>query len=198
MMAKQVDARAFAVVLSMGCAIIGVAHILSHLLATPLAPQFLGMNASFVSAITYGIAATIPMVVLLRMFMRSTYPPFVHFRDDQIDFLSQLDFKLTHSRIVVISLVAGFGEEMLFRGVFQTYLNDHVSLSLAILVPNIVFGLLHARNIAYALIAGAAGIYFGVLYALTGALLVPIIAHALYDFAALEVARKSTKATNQS
>ncbi|MEM6414795.1 MAG: type II CAAX endopeptidase family protein [Pseudomonadota bacterium] len=190
MFSKYTEERTFATILSFGCVIIGVAYILSLLLEVPLAPQLLDMGPPYSIAIVYGIAVTIPMVVLLKAFMNSTYPPFLRFREDQIEFISRLGFKLTSSRILLISLVAGIGEELLFRGVFQTYLSNQGPLLLSIIIPNILFGLLHARTIAYALIAGAAGCYFGIVFVLTGSLIVPILAHALYDFVALAIARR--------
>ena len=48
-----------------------------------------------------------------------------------------------------------------------------------------VFGLLHFITPLYALLAGLMGLYLGWLYEATGNLIVPMIVHGLYDFAAL-------------
>ena len=49
----------------------------------------------------------------------------------------------------------------------------------------ILFGLLHAVNVAYAVLAALMGLYLGWLWMATGNLAVPIVAHAVYDFLAL-------------
>jgi membrane protease YdiL (CAAX protease family) len=84
-----------------------------------------------------------------------------------------------------LGLAAGFGEELLFRGVLQYELASRMDPSLAILFSSIVFGALHAVTPLYALLATLASVFFGFLYELTGNLAVPIICHAVYDVGAL-------------
>ncbi|MEO0399487.1 MAG: CPBP family intramembrane glutamic endopeptidase [Pseudomonadota bacterium] len=179
------DQRAFGAAAGMGLCIVVIAFTLAALFKTPFGPQF----TTTPSAIIWGVVGAAPLAALLLLFMRTDIAPIAAFREDQIDFLGTLGFRLTAPRIVAISLIACVGEELLFRGVFQTALATHVPLIAAILVPNIFFGLLHARTLIYAIIAGSAGAYFGWLFAVTGTLVVPIIAHALYDCVALAVAR---------
>ena len=86
----------------------------------------------------------------------------------------------------ILGAVAGIGEEWLFRGVFQQCLIDKFgSSSISLAVSGLVFGLLHAVTPVYALLAGAASVFFGYLYILTNNLAVPMITHAVYDVFAL-------------
>lgn len=86
----------------------------------------------------------------------------------------------------VLGLAAGFGEEMLFRGILQFELVSRVgSSAVAIGASSILFGALHAVTPMYAFLATLASIYFGSLYVSTGNLAVPILCHALYDVGAL-------------
>lgn len=87
----------------------------------------------------------------------------------------------------VLGLAAGFGEEMLFRGILQYELVSRVGASpaLAIGASSILFGALHAVTPMYAALATLASIYFGYLYTHAGNLAVPILCHALYDVGAL-------------
>jgi membrane protease YdiL (CAAX protease family) len=55
----------------------------------------------------------------------------------------------------------------------------------ALLLAAALFGVLHFITPAYAVLAGLLGLYMGVLYLVTGNLLVPIVVHSLYDFVAL-------------
>ncbi|KAL7536244.1 hypothetical protein ACHAWF_005405 [Thalassiosira exigua] len=94
--------------------------------------------------------------------------------------------------------VAGWGEEWLFRGVFQTYLGESFSRGIALTVSGIVFGLLHAVTPIYALLAGAASVFFGYLYNQTENLAVPMICHAVYDIGALMWAHWSVTALTRN
>ncbi|MCG8584479.1 MAG: CPBP family intramembrane metalloprotease, partial [Pirellulales bacterium] len=91
--------------------------------------------------------------------------------------------KLWH--FAVISVLAGLGEELLFRALLQSALIDWLGVWPGILVAGLLFGLAHPLSRTYIVVAAAIGIYLGWLFAATSNLLVPIIAHALYDFIAL-------------
>jgi uncharacterized protein len=100
-----------------------------------------------------------------------------------------------------ISLLAGVGEEMLFRGVLQATFADWLGRLpgagqmgwngvqpadwAAAVAAALIFGAAHWVNAGYALLAALIGLYLGGLWILTGNLIYPIAAHALYDFVAL-------------
>jgi len=86
---------------------------------------------------------------------------------------------------LALGFAAGFGEEMLFRGVLQYGLAAKVGTVGSLVVASVIFGALHAVTPLYALLAGIASVYFGYLYLCFGNLAVPIFAHALYDVGAL-------------
>lgn len=87
---------------------------------------------------------------------------------------------------LALGAAAGIGEEMLFRGVLQFELGSRLgSEILAVGLTSIVFGALHAVTPLYAGLAALASVYFGWLYLVTGNLVVPIVTHAFYDWAAL-------------
>ena len=86
----------------------------------------------------------------------------------------------------LLGLAAGFGEEMLFRGILQyELLSRTTSSALAVGASSLLFGALHAVTPLYAALATLASVYFGALYLSTGNLAVPILCHALYDVGAL-------------
>jgi uncharacterized protein len=88
--------------------------------------------------------------------------------------------------LALVALSAGIGEELLFRGVVQAGLAGPLGILPALLIASLLFGLVHAMSRAYFLITFFAGIYLGLLYLWSGNLLVPIIVHFLYDWAALQ------------
>jgi len=81
------------------------------------------------------------------------------------------------SDIIIISLLAGFGEELIFRGVLQT--------KYGIVAASIVFGLMHSVSFAYVVVTIVMGFYIGIIYNAGGSMLIPIQLHFIYDLAAL-------------
>lgn len=88
---------------------------------------------------------------------------------------------LSATDIVLLSLAAGIGEELFFRGLLQSFVG--------VWGAAIIFGLLHALTPAYFVMATAIGVWFGLLYEYSGNLLVPILSHATYDIFALYLLR---------
>ncbi len=91
----------------------------------------------------------------------------------------------TLNDLIVISLLAGIGEEFLFRGVVQ--------VKFGIVIASIIFGLLHFVSPAYAIVTTVMGFYLGVVFQQSGGLLAPVIIHFLYDLAALVYLRYYVK-----
>jgi membrane protease YdiL (CAAX protease family) len=92
-------------------------------------------------------------------------------------------------QLAAISLAAGFGEELLFRGVLQSSLSDRLGppwgIWAGLLFASVIFGMCHWLTFTYALLATLIGVYLGTLLLVTENLLAPIVSHALYDFVAL-------------
>lgn len=94
-----------------------------------------------------------------------------------------------HGRVAVAvaALIAGFGEELLFRGVVQSSLAGWAGPWVALVLASVVFGLLHALSRAYFVLATIMGLYLGAIYQVTGNLMVASLVHAFYDWVALEM-----------
>lgn len=87
--------------------------------------------------------------------------------------------------VVLVSALAGIGEELLFRGVIQAGLVAWLTPASGIVIASLLFGLAHAVSFSYLVLATLMGLYLGLLYHWTGNLLVPILVHALYDWVAI-------------
>jgi membrane protease YdiL (CAAX protease family) len=95
--------------------------------------------------------------------------------------------------ILVISLLAGLGEELLFRGVLQTLVaNASGSPAVGLAAASVLFGAVHVGSrdfLGYGTWAACIGAVIGWLMMATGGLTAPVVAHALYDALALSYVR---------
>ena len=89
--------------------------------------------------------------------------------------------------LACVAVLAGVGEELLFRGFLQTWLSSHVTMTWAVLSASVIFGLLHYLSHAYFISATLMSIAFGVAYYVTDSLLMVMVWHGVYDFIALLV-----------
>ena len=146
-----------------------------------------------------GIAATIPLLIFLVWLYKTRFAPIARLREDQLKFFADNNIPLDTGSIFAFSIAAGIGEELLFRGALQGVFDLFLPSAAAIIIAGVLFGALHCRSYAYAVIVSVAGVYFGWLYVATGSLIAPIIAHTLYDLAAFFLARAGVnelRATN--
>jgi len=79
-------------------------------------------------------------------------------------------------QIVVVSVAAGVGEELFFRGWLQPVFG--------LTAASVAFGLAHvagSRMLAFGVWAAGMGVVMGGLALATGGILAPVTAHACYD-----------------
>jgi membrane protease YdiL (CAAX protease family) len=133
----------------------------------------------------WGMLAAVPMLAGFFAAVRWPVGPLGGIKEFTDRIIRPLMMPCSLVDLAGISLLAGLGEEMLFRGVLQDAFAHWLPLWLAIVTVAVLFGLLHAVTFTYALLAALVGAYLGVLYWGTGNLLAPILAHAVYDFVAL-------------
>jgi hypothetical protein len=81
---------------------------------------------------------------------------------------------LTPAQVLVLAAASGIGEELFFRGALQP--------RVGLVAASLLFGAAHfvpARPLAlWSVFAAAAGLLFGLLFATTGNLVAPVVAHA--------------------
>lgn len=91
--------------------------------------------------------------------------------------------------LILVSVFSGVGEEVFFRGAVQQ--------EFGLVVASLLFGVVHVgpdrRYLVWTAWAVLAGFLFGALYAVTGGLLAPILAHAAHNAATLLIWRRSRR-----
>lgn len=135
-------------------------------------------------AVLLGVVASLPPLAGVALALRSEWPPLARLRDLIHRVIGQLFAELTVLDLAIVSILAGIGEEAFFRGFLQTALAGKLGITAAVAVTSLIFGLAHFVSFGYAVYATVVGAYLGVLM-LAGGLVVPIVAHAVFDFVAL-------------
>jgi uncharacterized protein len=135
----------------------------------------------------WGVAATGPLLIGLVWMLTSGYSPVRRLVTFVVDNLGPLLDGRSLAQLALLAAVAGISEEILFRGVVQVGLDRALPTIWALAAASALFGLVHFASRAYAVMAGAMGLYLGGLFLVQESLLAPIITHALYDLAALIV-----------
>lgn len=166
--------------------------ILAVLLGLPFGLRIWETAAPNTRAALEIVAVTLPM---LFGFLAMKTLPLESFRKiDRLvreifkDYLKQLPFW----KLAGIGVLAGFGEELFFRGLLQTgaiQLLDYFvpgdfgyhGMFAVVFFVSVLFGLGHAITKTYFFLAFLISVYFGVVFIATENILVPISAHALYD-----------------
>ena len=125
------------------------------------------------------------MLIFLAVTLRWPIGPLARIRTFFDRELAPLLKECHWSDYLLISIAAGVGEEMLFRGLIQGALSLFFGPWAGVSAAAILFGLLHPVSMTYVVVATSLGAYLGVVWLVTGNLLSVMVAHAIYDFLAL-------------
>lgn len=133
----------------------------------------LAFPVSMAAALVSGAAVAGVAVLSTRILVRRT----VWARRLHVEFRNLLE-PLSAAEIAVFALTSGVAEEMFFRGAMQP--------SLGIVLSSLIFGAVHVgpmrRFWIWTVWATAMGFVFAALYAATGELLAPVVAHVLINY----------------
>jgi uncharacterized protein len=143
----------------------------------------------------WGLAACVPLLVSMLALRGLKSGPFGRLNQVVDRFVVPLFSSCTLYDFALISMVAGFAEELLFRGLIQSALTNWLGLAAGLVIASLLFGLAHIITPTYAVLAALIGVYLGWLWIATGNLLAPIVAHALYDFVALVYLTRSSRSS---
>jgi len=171
--------------LSLGAVALIVGWLLGH---SPLSRVSSGLTQLLWFA-ALGAAATVPMLLGLLASLACPFEPFVRLRRLVAELVPRLFPGAGLLELTLVSMAAGIGEELLFRGLVQDGLSrwpgDPFGVWFGLAVASVLFGLAHPVSPLYVLLATLNGAYLGWLLIATGSLVTPVVAHATYDLLAL-------------
>ncbi len=144
-------------------------------------------------SVLYGFYGTLPLIVIFMAMQYMPIPAIQKIRQILIDTLAPSLYRSHWTDLFILAAIAGFSEELLFRGVIQPWMENSWGMTTGLIASNILFGLVHAITPLYAVLATCVGIYLGLFLDYGGErnLVTPIVIHAVYDFLAFLVIMKS-------
>ncbi len=147
-------------------------------------------------AVAWGLAGTIPLYGFFVVCYRIPYGNLQAIKRLLIDRMGPMLDVCHWSGLLYLGLLAGFTEEILFRGLLQPLLESHWGWLVGLILSNVLFAMAHFITPLYALLAGLTGIYLGWTLDVGGErnLLTPVVIHATYDFLAFQAVVQTYRA----
>jgi len=148
-------------------------------------------------AMINGLFLTLPVALLFFVTQEMAYEPLQEIRRLLHSTLGARLLQRHWTDLFILAAIAGFSEEVLFRGTIQPWLEDSTGLIGGLLISNAVFALVHAVTPLYAVLAFVMGLYLGISLDYGGErnLLTPIMIHGLYDFIAFLIILRDYRRT---
>jgi uncharacterized protein len=137
------------------------------------------------AAVLAGMGLALPCFLAFVWLLRSSSPVCTGLRRILETTLRPVFAPWSLLQLAVIAVLAGVCEEALFRGAVQGVLSGWIGPWPACVAASVLFGLAHPLSRAYMVGTALMGLLLGGLWMLTGNLLAPVVAHAVYDFLAL-------------
>jgi membrane protease YdiL (CAAX protease family) len=142
------------------------------------------------------VMASVPMLLLLAYVTRTRWKPLVELRNQVESLVGEFFRGVSWPGLAAVSIAAGVGEEVLFRGALQPLAERWWGPVAGLLTASLLFGLVHAVTRTYFVFATLVGLYLGILAAQFDDLAAPIAVHAIYDFVALLVLQRGARRTS--
>lgn len=188
---KQNDGFGMAVIVEGGLAVLAV--LLAWLFQVTLREQFAEWGRPLALAVGRGIVATLPMLCVFGALVHTKNAELRRLREHVEWMVREMFPRGSMAQFALVALLAGVGEELLFRGVLQTKLIGWTTPLVGLWLASLLFGLAHALSRLYFAFAVAVGLFLGWLAFQFGDLVAPMIAHAVYDFVALVYLSRSSR-----
>ena len=167
----------------------GAAFLLAIFLSFPLLQQIPTSGREWIEGILIGLLISLPPLIFLAATGRARWRPLRRVSWIIDRFLVPMFRGRSLATLFFVSLMAGVGEELFFRGFVQEYVavtvGGGLGVALGLTAGAVLFGLVHPMTVGYIVYAAVMGAYLGLALIITDNLLVPITAHAFYDFIAL-------------
>ncbi|MCQ8104305.1 CPBP family intramembrane metalloprotease [Methylomonas sp. SURF-2] len=140
-------------------------------------------------ALLHGLLLTLPLLLLFFALQEAPPRALRRIKALLLETLGPRLYRHHWTDLMILATIAGFSEEVLFRGTLQPWLENSLGMTAGLWLSNAAFALAHAVTPLYALLALLMGLYLGISLDYGGErnLLTPIVIHGFYDFIAFLV-----------
>jgi uncharacterized protein len=154
--------------------------------------NFRQVSTTWTEVISTSLFCCVPMLSLLWMLERLNFWPLGQMSKLIDTRIAPLFAKCQWWEFVIIAVCAGVGEELAFRWCLQGGLQATTSISSlgAIMVSGALFALCHSLSAQYFWFSFFISVYLGICMNVSGSVIGPITAHAMYDYFALLIIRQ--------
>ena len=137
-------------------------------------------------ALGNGLLLTLPLLLLFFALQELPLEALQRIRALLFETLGTRLHRCHWTDLLILAAIAGFSEEVLFRGALQPWLENTAGMTAGLLISNLIFAFVHAVTPLYAVLAMLMGLYLGMSLDYGGErnLLTPIVIHGVYDFIA--------------
>ncbi len=142
-------------------------------------------NSGYAAAI-WGVLGAVGSYALVWALARSPGVFGEHLRR-AVDKIAPLFQNMSWSLLIFLALLAGIGEEILFRAFLQQWLVEHTGAVIGITLATAIFAGLHYLSLPYCLVIFVLGLLMGLAYHFTQSLVLVMVWHSVYDAIALGV-----------
>jgi membrane protease YdiL (CAAX protease family) len=167
--------------------IYGFSLVYDWFTGAPSWPAPWGQLAWSWAAFGWGCLAAVPPLVVIWLIDVFPVGPLKKVQEISERFLRPLLRECRLPDFFLLATLAGFCEELLFRGWLQPLLNYYFDVYTSVILTAVIFALCHFITVAYFVIAFLISVYLSWLLVLSDNLLVPMAAHGFYDLVALIV-----------
>ncbi len=174
---------AMAVIVEGGLALVAV--LLAWMFRVPLREQIPASGEQLAYAVMRGIVVTLPMFAVFLWLVHSSWATLRELRQQVEWLVAEMFPSASLGQFALVALLAGVGEELLFRGVIQSISGQWTTPLVGLIITSLLFGAAHALTKLYFFLATAIGLCFGALVLQYNDLVAPMVAHSVYDFFAL-------------
>ena len=133
-----------AVVVEGGLAL--AALVLAWLFGVTLRDMFPAVGSPLASAIMRGLVATIPMLIIFWLLVNSNWSTMRQMREQVQWLIDEMFPSRSIAQFAMVALLAGVGEELLFRGAVQSILANWTTPVSGLAITSLLFGLAHALS----------------------------------------------------
>ena len=134
------------------------------------------------------VVGIVPVLVLCRLVYIMPFKSVEFTRRFMHSFYKDFIRHCSVIQLLLVAIMSGFGEELLFRGILQTSITNGcgggmLGAAIGVTASSLLFGIVHPINKLYVFLCILISVYLGLIFAWSGDnLFVPMIIHAFYNF----------------